>query len=370
MDQDKSKNTLREIGKNFKLLGDFTSAEPYGSGHINDTYKVTYNQAGTSIHYLFQRVNHNLFKDVPQLMENISRVCSHIQNKLREEGLDDTSRKSLTLIKTNSNTDFLLHNETYWRVYLFIEKATGYDIVETETQAYEAAKAFGEFQKHISDLPGKRFNETIPDFHNSIKRYEALEAAIGDDPKGRVRECEEEIEYARNNKELASQLIKLKEDGLIPERITHNDTKLNNVLIDNETQKATCVIDLDTVMPGLALYDFGDLMRTSTSPAPEDETDLTKVRMQINMFEALAKGYLESAKDFLNEHEIKYLPASGMTITYTIGLRFLTDYLLGDTYFKTTRPYHNLERCRTQFKLVKSMGEQLSTMSQIIDELK
>ena len=289
---------------------------------------------------------------------------------MRKNKSSNASRRSLSLIKTHSGTDFLHINQNFWRIYLFIEDATGYDIVENETQAYEAAKAFGEFQKLLVKLPGDRLVETIPDFHNSRKRYATLEKAIKDDSVDRVKSCQAEIEWAIKNKELANALLALFEKGLIPERITHNDTKLNNVLIDNKTQKATCVIDLDTIMPGLALYDFGDLVRTSTSPAAEDETDLTKVKMQMNMFEALTKGYLESAGDFLNESEIENLPVAGMTITYTIGLRFLTDYLQGDTYFKTTHPEHNLERCKTQFKLVQSMQEQKQVMLDCVNALK
>ncbi len=357
---------LKSIGDQFVIYGDYVSGQAYGSGHINDTYCVTYNQSGTSVKYLFQRVNHNLFKDVPGLMSNVSRICEHMQTVLKKKGCTDASRRSLSLIKTRAGLNFLEHQQNYWRIYLFIEDATGYDIVENENQAYEAAKAFGEFQKCLVELPGDRLVETIPDFHNSRKRFKALETALADDTQDRAKACMPEIEWALENKGLADALLDLFEKGLIPERVTHNDTKLNNVLINNQSQKAICVIDLDTLMPGLALYDFGDLVRTSTSPAAEDEKDLNKVKMQIHFFEALIKGYLESAGGFLNEHEINNLPIAGMTITYTIGLRFLTDFLQGDTYFKTSHANHNLERCRTQFKLVQSMQEQIQEMQHCV----
>ena len=256
-----------------------------------------------------------------------------------------------------------------WRVYLFIEHAKSYDVLETEEQAFEAARAFGKFQADLVDLPG-RLAETIPDFHNTPKRIAQLEEAVRVDSCGRVRSAEAEIEFILSRKEEADTLLKLNREGAIPERITHNDTKLNNVLIDVETGRGICVIDLDTVMPGLVHYDFGDMVRTGTSPAAEDERDLDKVTMRFPMFEALLRGYCASAGAFLNPVELEYLPFSGKLITLEIGARFLADYLSGDTYFKTHREGHNLDRARTQIALVRSIEEQMDRMNALVKEIK
>ncbi len=361
------KHDLKTVSSNFKIYGDFISAAPYGSGHINDTYAVVMNQGGTPVRYIFQRINHNIFKNPPALMENIQRVTEHISAKIGY--CVDASRKTLTLIPTNDNNPFFQDTEwNYWRCYIFIEKAKTYDVIQTPEQAFQAAKAFGEFQRNLVDIKGKRLNETIPNFHNTVWRFENLEKAISADSANRATTVKKEIKFALNRKEIAGKLINLNKDGKIPERITHNDTKLNNVMIDDATSQGICVIDLDTVMPGLALYDFGDLVRTSTSPATEDEKDLSKVFLQLHMFEALVKGYLASSKDFLIKDEIANLAFSGKLITYEIGLRFLTDYLSGDIYFKIKRPEHNIDRCRTQFKLVESMETLEKEMNSIVEK--
>jgi Ser/Thr protein kinase RdoA (MazF antagonist) len=353
----------------FHVYGDIVSVVPYGSGHINNTYCVTLSQAGTAIRYILQKINHDLFPDVPALMQNVLRVCQHTQARLADAQIHDASRRSLTVIPTTQGEAFLQDGQDYWRMYLFIENATGYDVIENGKQAYEAAKAFGQFQATMADLPGDRLHETIPQFHNTRKRLQALKDAIHANKANRLDACRPEIAWALQHQQLADTLLSLWETNQIPERITHNDTKLNNVLIDSQTDQAVCVIDLDTVMPGLALYDFGDMVRTATSPAPEDEKDLSKVTMQMPMFEALAKGYLEGTAGMLNAVEIENLPIAGMVITYTIGIRFLTDYLLGDVYFKTHRPNHNLDRCRTQFTLIKSMQRQQQEMKAVIETI-
>jgi Ser/Thr protein kinase RdoA (MazF antagonist) len=233
-------------------------------------------------------------------------------------------------------------------------------------KAFQAAKAFGAFQALLADLPGERLVETIPNFHHTPSRYAAFEAALAKDAHGRAREAATEIAFAQARAHEVGTIVEAMARGEIPERVTHNDTKLNNVLLDNETQEGICVIDLDTVMPGSALYDFGDLVRTSTSPAAEDETDLSKVTMQLPMFEALVKGYLASAGGFLTPRERALLPFAGKLITFEIGLRFLTDWLEGDVYFKIKRPRHNLDRLRTQFKLVESIEAQLPAMQALV----
>lgn len=359
------KHDIKKVGSNFQIFGDYAKAEPYGSGHINDTYAAVYDQGGTHVRYIFQRINHNIFKNPPALMENVQRVTEHQQKKLEASG--HGSRRALKVIKTLGNSSFL-HDEdgNYWRSYIFIEKAKTYDIIEKPEQAYQAAKAFGEFQKTLVDLPGGRLLETIPNFHNTPWRYEAFEEALSKDVCNRAASVKDEIDFVLKRKEDAGLLLRLNAEGKIPERITHNDTKLNNVMIDDESGEGICVIDLDTVMPGLIHYDFGDLVRTSTSPAAEDEKDLSKVTMQMHMFEALIKGYLESAGDFLNPTEKEYLPFAGKLITLEIGVRFLTDHLAGDVYFKTHRENHNLDRCRTQFKLVESIETQEDKMMSFI----
>ncbi len=358
---------VKQVCANFQLLGDYVDAAPYGSGHINDTYAVNYDQGGKRLRYLVQRINHTIFKTPVALMENISRVTDHAQRKLAESHVEEASRRAMTVIRSNDNAPLFQDADgNYWRVYIFVEGATGHDIIQTEKQAYEAAKAFGAFQDLMSDLPGKRLNETIPDFHNTPKRYEAFEEALRADKFDRAKNASEEISFAVARKTLAYKLLELHKAGEIPERATHNDTKLNNVLIDDKTDEAFCVIDLDTLMPGLALYDFGDLVRTSTSPVTEDEQDLSKVFLQKNMFTALAKGYLESAGGFLNQTEIDYMAYSGKLITFETGLRFITDYLQGDIYFKTHRDGHNIDRCRTQFKLVASIEDQENDLNQIV----
>ncbi len=360
----RTQKDIEKLCANFSIPGDFVSAEPYGSGHINDTFAVVYSQAGSLIRYILQRINTEIFRYPASLMENIRRVTEHLHRK------SAGSRSTLTLVPAlDGRVWFRDGEDNCWRVYLFIEHAKSYDVLETEEQAFEAARAFGKFQADLVDLPG-RLAETIPDFHNTPKRIAQLEEAVRVDSCGRVRSAEAEIEFILSRKEEADTLLKLNREGAIPERITHNDTKLNNVLIDVETGRGICVIDLDTVMPGLVHYDFGDMVRTGTSPAAEDERDLDKVTMRFPMFEALLRGYCASAGAFLNPVELEYLPFSGKLITLEIGARFLADYLSGDTYFKTHREGHNLDRARTQIALVRSIEEQMDRMNALVKEIK
>lgn len=356
---------FQAICSQFRLYGDFVSVQPYGNGHINDTYQLTYCQSGKNVRYILQKINTNVFRNPVSLMDNIQRVTEHLKRKCTN------SRGTLTLILTEKWKPYVVDaSGNYWRVYLFIENARSYDVLETEQQAYEAAKVFGQFQADLVDLPGPRLIETIPDFHNTPARVAALEKAIREDRCGRVASVRKEIDFVLSRREEAGRLLELNTRGVIPERITHNDTKLNNVLIDTENGTGICVIDLDTVMPGLAHYDFGDMVRTGTSPAAEDERDLSKVTMQFGMFEALLRGYCATAGSFLNDVELEYLPFSGKLITLEIGMRFLTDYLEGDVYFKIHRDNHNLDRCRTQFKLVESIEQQYGRMRKLTDEIK
>jgi hypothetical protein len=360
------RHDILAIAKNFQIPADFRSAESYGTGHINDTYAATYNHGGRPLRYIHQRINRNIFKNASALMENIERVTEHLRSKLA--GQPDASRRTLTLVPALDSRMFHIdRNGDYWRTYVFIEDARTYDTVETTRQAFEAGKAFGQFQGLLADLPAPRLHDTIPDFHNTPKRFAALEQAIEADAANRAALARAEIDFALRRRPMTGLLIDLQRQGALPERTTHNDTKFNNVMLDCATQEGICVIDLDTVMPGLALYDFGDMVRTTTSPAKEDEPDLSKTYMQLSMYEALVRGYLGTAGNVLNRAEKQNLAFSGKLITFEIGIRFLADYLAGDVYFKVHRERHNLDRCRTQFKLVESIEQQEEKMNRLVE---
>ena len=367
MMSDAAKYDAVAIAREFALSGEIVSASPYGSGHINDTFKVDVKPAGGPRRYVLQRINHHVFRRPDELMANVERVCAHAHAKLKTAGETDADRRTLRLIPTRAGKAWHIDAAgNRWRCYHFIEGATGHDVVRSPAQAFAAAKAFGAFQALLADLPGGRLHETIPDFHHTPSRFARFQQALAQDAQGRAAACVPEIAFALARSHEVNVVVDALRDGTLPERVTHNDTKLNNVLLDDVTQEGVCVIDLDTVMPGSVLYDFGDLVRTSTSPAAEDETDLSKVRLQLPMFEALVKGYLASADGFLTPKEKELLPFAGKLITFEIGLRFLTDWLEGDVYFKIKRPTHNLDRARTQFKLVESIEAQLPAMQALI----
>jgi hypothetical protein len=352
------------IACQFQIDGEFAGATTHGSGHINDSYCVTFHRAGMPVRYLLQRINHRIFKTPPALMENIQRVTSHLAAKV--SGGSDRSWLALTLIPTRDERAWHLDaSGNYWRTYRFIENARSYDAIESIDQAFQAAKAFGRFQKLLVDLPAPRLHDTIKGFHHTQKRFMALEQAIASDVIGRAILAKPEIEFAFARQSITSVLL----DANLPERITHNDTKFNNVMLDDVTGEGICVIDLDTVMPGLALHDFGDMVRTATSPAKEDEQNLSTVTMQFSMFEALLRGYLASAGDFLTKAERQHLVVSGKLMTFEQGIRFLTDYLLGDAYYKVSRDEHNLDRCRTQFKLLESIEQQEERMDRLVQSI-
>ena len=358
---------LRQVAGQFEIPGTYLDGGAYGTGHINDTYAVRFEAEGRVCRYILQRVNHGIFKDVPRLMENIRRVSEHVRAKLAAAGGHDPDRETLTIIPTRDGCAWYHSPEgEYWRTYIFIEGARTYDCVESAAQAREAAKAFGRFQLHLMDLPLPRLHDTIPAFHHTPERFAALEEAIERDVADRAALAREEIEFALAHKPMTSRLIDLLEAGVLPERVTHNDTKINNVMLDDETGEGVCVIDLDTVMPGLVLYDFGDQVRTTTCTAAEDERDLSRIRFRTDLFEALVAGYLESARDFLVTAEVDQLAFSGRLITFEIGIRFLTDFLAGDVYFKTHRPGHNLDRARTQFALVRAMEGLTDEMEAVV----
>lgn len=369
MDAGTPKHDIRAVARLFRIYGDFRQAAPYGTGHINDTYAAVFDQSGTPVRYILQRINHHVFKHPPAVMENISRVTAHVRRKLEEAGASEASRRVLTLVPTADGATWAKDQAGgHWRCYLFIEKARSYDQIESAQQAFQAAKAFGAFQKLLADLPTPRLLDTIPDFHHTRKRFDTLRAAIQADVRNRAAGVKREIQFCLEREEMVDVLLTLQARGLLPERVTHNDTKLNNVMIDDATGEGICVIDLDTVMPGLALYDFGDLCRSGTRPTVEDELDLSKVEMRQDLFEALVRGYLASAGDVLNTTEKDYLGFSAKLITFEIGIRFLTDYLQGDIYFKTRRESHNADRTRVQFKMVESFEQNEKTMRKMVQD--
>jgi hypothetical protein len=301
-------------------------------------------------------------------MDNIERVTAHSTRRAAEMADDpNASRRSLTLVAARDGRPYFRDEQGgWWRCYLFIEHARTYDLVKTPQQALAAASAFGQFQRLLVDLPGKRLHETIPFFHHTRRRFEAFQRALDTDAQGRAAKAREEISFALGHEPLVDVLLELQARGEIPERVTHNDTKFNNVMLDDTTQAAICVIDLDTVMPGIALNDFGDMVRSATNSAAEDERDLSTVHARIPIFEALVEGYLSAARPFLNDAELAHLAISGQVITFEIGLRFLTDFLAGDTYFKIKRPGHNLERAANQFAMVRSLEAQRAVMEAIV----
>ena len=357
---------LRAISLLFQMRADFIEAHDYGSGHINDTYCATYNQAGHVVRFIHQRINHHVFKNPIAVMENVSRVTRHALANLLAQGNPEAHRRTLTCIPAHDGKPYAIDADgNLWRTYPFIEGARGYDEIECNEQAYQAAKAFGAFQKLTADLTGERLHETIPDFHHTPKRLEALEAAVQADLVGRAIGLQPEIAFARERATDCSRITDMLASGAIPERVTHNDTKLNNVLLDETTAEGICVIDLDTTMPGCALYDFGDMVRTAAPTTREDDPNVTQIGVRLDRFEALVKGYLSTA-DFLNQAELSQLAFSGKLITLECGIRFLTDYLNGDTYFKIKRPDHNLDRCRNQFAFVTALEANLDAMDEIV----
>ncbi|MEI7729952.1 MAG: aminoglycoside phosphotransferase family protein [Verrucomicrobiota bacterium] len=361
---------LRHVSQQFQIYGQILHAEPCKIGHINETYTATYDQGGIKVRYIHQKINISVFKDPVSVMSNLARVTRHVRAKLEAQSTDAITRRVLTVVPTKNGKDFYVNGgNEYWRTFVFIEGAQTFEAAQTPEQAYQAGLAFGDFQCQLADLPGERLVETIPNFHNTRSRFTALQNAAQADHCNRAALAKKEIAFALKQEPLVDVILNAMASGELPERITHNDTKFNNVMLDADTGKALCVVDLDTVMPGCALYDFGDMVRTTTSPTLEDEQDLSKVKMHAPMFQALARGYLESASPFLNKKERSLIAFAGKLITFTIGLRFLTDFLQGDVYFRVHRPDHNLDRCRTQFKLVESIQRQEAAMQKFADSL-
>ena len=356
---------LRALGARFVLPGRLVDARRHGNGHINDTYAATYDEAGRQVRYIHQRINDRVFRQPERLMENVARVLAHAAARVRD--LPDPSRRVLTLVAARDGGAWVRDDDGHlWRTYLFIEGTRTWDVVETPAHAEAAARAFGRFQQLLADLPGSRLHDTIADFHNTRRRFDALVSAVEADDENRAAAARDAIDVAIAHGPDVDRLLDAAAAGDVPERVTHNDTKVNNVLMDALTGEALCVVDLDTTMPGLAAYDFGDMVRTATNAAAEDEPDVTRVASRPEFFEAIARGYLAEAAGFLRPAEIDWLPFAGQLLALEQGLRFLTDHLRGDPYYRIHRPGQNLDRARAQFALMQSIERQQDAFTAIV----
>lgn len=341
---------------------------PFGAGHINETYAVYMpNEEGEDeLMYVLQRVNKNVFKNPDAVMENIFGVTEFLRRVIREDG-GDPDRETLSYIKTKIGENYFEDTDGFpWRCYNYIADSVCYQSAENTEQFYQSARSFGHFLKQLGDYPAETLHETIPKFHDTESRLADFKRALKRDVKNRALTCRREIRFVLDREKDCSVLMEQVRQGNLPLRVTHNDTKLNNILFDEETNKGLCIIDLDTIMPGLALSDYGDSIRFGASTAAEDEQDLNKVHFSLELFEAYTKGYLEAAGDVLTPTEKEYLPWGARLLTLECGIRFLTDYLQGDTYFKTEYTDHNLVRARTQFKLVDEMEQHFDEMRKIV----
>ncbi len=364
------KSNLKKIVDHFNMPGEFIEARSYGTGHINDTYLIDYQLNSHNGKTVIQRINHEVFREPLKMMDNIVRVTNHLRVKLAHRYPDDIHRRVLTAIPTRDDR-FCYQDEegNFWRGFEFIDRARTWDVLQSLDQAYQAAKAFGEFQTLLGDLPQPKLHETIPDFHNGPKRYRDFMEVLEKDPCNRARKAYKEIEFLQEQEATFEVVPQLLESGAIPLRTTHNDTKINNVLLDDRSGEGVCVLDLDTTMPGVSLYDFGDIVRTTVSSAAEDETDLSKICVDMERFGAIVKGFLAGAGGGLNRTEVEYLVFGGKLLTLIIGTRFLTDYLAGDRYYKIHHEGHNLQRCRAQFKLVQSIIDHEDIMNRQVERI-
>lgn len=349
---------VKDIMAKFDIVSE---SAPYGEGHINDTFLAEL----SSGKYILQRINHNIFKKPDELMDNVVSVTEYLQNIIKEQG-GNPDRETLKVVKTTDGKNLYKSDDgNYFRVYHFVDDTITYQAVERPEQFYESGRGFGMFQNNLANFPAEKLNETIEKFHDTANRFKNLVNAINENKAGRKDSVQAEIDFALAREKDVAVVVDGIKNGEIPLRVTHNDTKLNNVLFDAETDKALCVIDLDTVMPGSLLYDFGDAIRFGASTGAEDEKDLSKIECSMELFEAFTKGFLGELKSSITAKEVELLAFGAKIMTYECGIRFLTDYLEGDTYFKIHRPEHNLDRCRTQFKLVADMEEKMEQMNAI-----
>lgn len=356
---------MTEIAGLFRLKGRIVSCEEFGDGHINETFRVVCREEEKTRVYILQRVNVNVFHDFVGLMENVRAVCVYLRKKIREEG-GDPHRECLELVRTVDGANYIEHELGCFRVYRFIEGTRGYQKAESPYMFYSAGVAFGNFARLLEDFPAKTLHEILPDFHNTRKRYEAFCRAVETDCMKRAQTCLPEIAFVRERAGLTGLIVDLLDQGKIPLRVTHNDTKLNNVLIEEKTGKAVCVVDFDTIMPGSILYDFGDAIRSGCNTSYEDEKDLSKVHFSEELFSEYVRGYICGMGGTITPCELDHLVLGAIVMTLECGMRFLTDYLDGDRYFKVDYSEHNLVRARTQFRLVDEMQRSESHLQEIV----
>jgi Ser/Thr protein kinase RdoA (MazF antagonist) len=361
---------IEDIAAGFAVPCSFAAARPYGQGLIHESFLLDFARGQEVVRCMLQRINTDVFSDPVSMIENIRRVTQHVASGLRATGVPDADRRTLDIIPTRDN-DLLLtdHEGSRWRMYRFIEGAKTYSLATTAWQAEQAGLIFGAFQRALVDLPPPRLHETIPGFHDTPTRFAALERAVQADDHSRVAIAKREIDSAFSQRASADMLLRPYLAGEVPERVVHNDAKITNVLFDKANDKALSVVDLDTVMPGIAAFDFGDMVRTMATTASEDETDLEGIEVDLTLFEALARGYLTAAGSFLTSAERAQLVSAGRIIALEQAVRFLTDYLNGDVYYRTSRPGHNLDRCRAQFKVVESLMLHEEQMRRILKRL-
>ena len=357
-------NYIPEVITKFQCAAEGSNTEPYGSGHINDSFLVK-NQHAAGPHYLLQRINTSIFPNVEALTENMLRVTAHLKAKLAN-GSGDPLKEVMTLIPTHDGKYY--HQDpagNYWRMLYFLNNTRSYDMVSTEKQAYEGGKAFGKFQSMLSDFPSEDLYEVIPNFHNIKFRLAQLQEAIEKNLADRLDTVAAELKLVKAHADAMLYFQQPETASTLPKRVTHNDTKFNNVLLDSNDE-AQCVIDLETVMEGYVAFDFGDAIRTIINTASEDEADLDKINLNLSLFQAYTRGYLENAAGFLTDLEIQSLIKGVLLFPYMQGVRFLTDHLNGDTYYKIKFPNHNLQRARAQFQLFRVLHEQAPALQQII----
>lgn len=352
---------------NFK--GDIVNVKSFGSGIINDTFLVVCkNNDNKEEKYILQKINHSIFKNVEKLMENYCNVCDYLKEVVKNNH-GDIDRQTITVIPTKEGKSFFKDSlGSYWRAIKFISNTITYDVLESANDFYKAGKAFGEFQNMLSGYKAETLYESIPNFHNTKERFKTFLSAIENNKANRLDKVIEEVSFILERKNDTSMLLDMYEKGELPLRVTHNDTKISNILMDEKTKEGICVIDLDTIMPGLSLYDFGDAIRSGATHALEDEKDLSKVYVDLEFFEAFTKGFLEGTDGSLTKNEIKMLPMGAKVITLEQGIRFLTDYLDGDVYYKTSYEEQNLDRTRTQLKLVRDMELKWDKLNSIVDK--
>ncbi len=361
---------LESVISQFNVPGSFVRAERFGSGLINDTYLGEFRDAGETRKYILQRINTGVFKHPERVMENIETVTSHIVSRLRAQGVADPYAVTPALVHTRERAFFYRDvSGGYWRMFHFIESGVVFDAISGANHAYEIGRGLGRFQSLVSDLLPEKLHDTLPGFHHTPKYLAEYDAALKTDPKGRGPEIGAEAEFIAHRRALAPLLTDLMTNGDIPLRVVHNDPKVNNVMLQRDTHEALCMLDLDTVKPGIAHFDFGDCVRSAANPAGEDAKDPGAVSFDLPLFEAVARGYLREAGSFLTPKEAKLLPASAKVITFELGIRFLADYLRGDTYFKISYPGHNLHRARVQFKLLESMEATEDRMVLVVKEI-